>query len=175
MYSRGDGYLKWADDHVTDFQETIRVDHSRSDINEQKSLYVLAAWDYQWEAGNNNQYFAIWEDDTKGTINFSFTLGTTVQIDTGTTATGNITFGITRKSQDAIIRQFQIDYNTYFRDGRNNQGHNFLIGFDMVRRGLCSYTLTYKYDHSFLSTNQSPWPKRDWNSGVSWTWPYKII
>lgn len=181
-YSRGDGYLKFVDDHVTDFQDIISVNHSRSDIRSRKALYVLSSWDFQWEKENFEQYFAIWEEDTKGTLNFKFNLGTTVTLSPGnpaSTGTGSIGFEITKKSQDAIIRQFEISRYSYFTDARQDQGHGFLIGYDVTRNGWCNWVLTYRYDYSFLQENsESPWPTYDWNSdqkSVGWTWPYKRI
>ncbi len=178
MYSRGDGYLKFANSHVTDFQDLTTVYHTRSDIRDKKALFVAAPWDNQWENNDTEQYYAIWEQDNKGSVNFKFSLATTVNTGTGQ-GPGSISFDINKTSQDAIVDQKTITRQSYLTDARDQSkhGHGYLVGFDLAWTSLCSIKLTYKYDYLFLDkVKDCPWPKRNWAdaSRVGWTWPYSI-
>jgi len=170
--ARASGYLQVQNQQVTSWaNDVISVNYSRKDVRKKKWKRVYSAWDPDWVAANNEQVYAVWEDDTEGTKTFTGSLSTTLLLrafDSTQTVQGSIGFSITVKTQDEIITQRKISRYAYFITAKQDQGG----GFDMCD-GCGEGDANPCLDNTFLPTGEY-WPK--WDCGTNWkyTWSYNI-
>jgi hypothetical protein len=150
---RADGYLKLSDNQqVTSPEGVISIGSEgsikRRDIRKGNWVRVYAIWDWNWEVDNKEQVLGIFEEDTQGEKKIEGSLTTKLtKPDNTTTEIKPIGYSITVKTQDEIIRNWNISREAFFRDGRNDQQHGFHDG----------------------------WPIYDGGSPVSFTLPFEVI
>ena len=118
-FCRLSGYLKPVNGQVTTFEDIISADISRYKIRKQNWLRLFAIWDASWNIENNEQVFAIYEEDNTNNVTFNGSLSTTLGTGNsgssgGASVTGTIGYSITRQSQDDIIRQLKLSRSSYF-------------------------------------------------------------
>lgn len=150
---RADGYLKLSENQqVTSPEGVISIGSEgsikRRDIRKGNWVRVYAIWDWNWEADNKEQVLGIFEEDTQGEKKIEGSLTTKLtKPDNTTTEIKPIGYSITVKTQDEIIRNWNISREAFFRDGKNDQQHGFYDG----------------------------WPIYDGGSPVSFTLPFEVI
>lgn len=172
--ARISGYLQVQNQQVTNFTgDVVSVNYKRSDVKRRRWKIVYSVWDADWVAANNEQTYAVYEEDTEGSQTFSGSLSTTVIINAGpppTTGTGTIGFSVTVKTQDEIVTQRKIGRTAYFLTAKQDQG----AGFNMCENPCSGHGVANPcQDNTFLPPNQY-WPI--WDCGTDWKylWPYKI-
>lgn len=160
--ARINGYLQFQNQQVTNFAgDVATVYYTRKEIRKKRWKRVYTVWDADWTPDNLEQTYAVWEDDTEGTKTFSGSLSTTVRIDSNITATGNIGFSVSVKTQDELVTQRKITRTAYFGAAKDDQGW----GYQMCDDKGC------RYDDTFLPTGQY-WPIYDYGSIWGYTWSY---
>lgn len=153
------GYLQFQNQQVTNFTgDAVEVNIKRRDITRKNWHRFYSVWDEDWVTANTEQVVAVYEEDSEGTETFSGSLSTTVRIDTGTTASGNIGYNVTVKTQDELILQTKYSRSGYFGAAKYDQAW----GFQMCdgRTGYC------RYDDYF----NSRWPI--YNGGANWSFTF---
>lgn len=157
VINRISGYLTMVNQQITSFAgDGKTVYFTRRDIRKGYRKEIMATWDADWLEKNDEQIYAVWEDDTEATKEFNGTLSTTVKIPIsgGATieATRSIGFKVAVKSQDEILTQTKMPRRSYFTMAKEDRG----CGFDPMPR---------------FGEN---WPL--WDCGTNWTysWPYKV-
>jgi len=162
--ARINGYLQFQNQQVTNFTGDVNtVNYTRKEITKKRWKRVYTVWNPDWNVNNLEQTYAVWEEDNEGTKTFTGSLGTTVRIDSNTTATGNIGFSITTKTQDELVTQRKITRAAYFGAAKSDQA----CGFQMCDDKGC------RYDDTFLTSGQY-WPIYDCGSIWRYTWPYNF-
>lgn len=143
-FTRSDGYLKLVDGQVT--ADNYIVDGppyvTRKNIRNGNWVEWSASWDTDWEPNNKEQYFAIYEDDNRNTGTITASIKTTLKLDTIVTIEGNIGVSLTYKSDDAVIRQTNMKYSSFFALNRvdlEGEMHNGWPVYD--KNGGVSFTL----------------------------------
>jgi hypothetical protein len=142
-FTRSDGYLKLADGQVQ--ADNFLVDGppiSRKNIRQHNWIEWALQWDGDWEADNKEQFFAIYEDDNRNTSTLTASLKTTLKFDSILTGEGTIGVSLIYKSDDAIIRQTNLKYSSFFALNRvdlEGEMHNGWPVYD--KNGSVSYTL----------------------------------
>lgn len=115
-FTRSSGYLKLADGQVQ--ADNFLVDGpdyiSRKNIRQGNWVEWSAEWDHDWEADNKEQFFAIYEEDNRNAGSITGLLKTTLKLVDSLTGEGSIGFTLTYKSDDAIIRQTNFKYSSFF-------------------------------------------------------------
>jgi hypothetical protein len=168
------GYLQVVNQQVTSFSgDVISKEYTRRDVKKKKFVNIYSVWDADWVVGNNEQSYAVYEEDNQGTKTFTGALSTTLKLDstaTAPTVTGSIGYSISVITQDDVITQRKIGRTAYFLTAKQDQGG----GFNMCNSS-CAGTSTADVcqDNTFLPAGQY-WPL--WDCGVNWKylWPYKI-
>lgn len=114
-FIRGDGFLKQnADGQITSPENTISVYLSREEIRKKKWKAVNAIWDANWETGNEEQVFGIYEEDNEGSRTFSGSLVTKVK----SLTIEPISYEFTVQTKDEIIRQLKWNRQSFFAYNR---------------------------------------------------------
>jgi hypothetical protein len=154
--------LVLVNQQVTSFQDQVDVYFSRKNIRKKQLKTINSIWHPDWVQADNEQVFAIWEEDTEGTKTLSGSLNTTITVSQGNTIGGTVGFSSTVKTKDDIIRQLKISRHAYFAGSFVDQGWGF------------------SEQQTFLPpppTHGWPWYEGNNNSGtnVVWTWPYNVI
>ncbi|MFL5811147.1 MAG: hypothetical protein ACJ749_16615 [Flavisolibacter sp.] len=125
-FTRADGFLKVADGQVqADMYITGDKTISRKDIRKDNWVDFSNEWDADWELANSQENLAIYEEDNRNSSSFSGSLNTTLKLDslfgtTGSTVGGSIGFTINYKSDDAIIKQTNLNRDVFFILNRTN-------------------------------------------------------
>lgn len=117
-FIRGDGFLQQGTNgQITNATNVISVDLKRKYKGMWRPVYSV--WDANWEVGNSQQVFGIYEEDTQGSQTFSGSVQTTLTFNGGSTQIGPIGYSITVQTQDNIIKQLEWDRTSFFQ---YNQG-----------------------------------------------------
>ena len=61
-----------AEENKTTFEDIISADISRYNIRKQNWLRLFAIWDASWNIENNEQVFAIYEEDNTNLVTFIY-------------------------------------------------------------------------------------------------------
>lgn len=113
----------------------------RGDIRNKRWVDWTVTWDGDWEQENKEQNLAIYEDDTRNTQSLSLSLSTKVKI-FGKEVTGTVGGTLTFKSDDAIIRQNNHKWDTFFPTNRGIPGDPIRNGWLIYdNNGSVSFTL----------------------------------
>ena len=124
-FTRADGFLKVLDGQVqADMYVTGDKTISRKDIRKENWVDFSNEWDTDWELANSQENLAIYEEDNRNSSTINGSLTTTLKLDsllgTGATVAGVIGFTITYKSDDAIIKQTNLNRDVFFILNRTN-------------------------------------------------------
>jgi hypothetical protein len=119
---------------------------SRKAIRKANWVHVLMLWDTNWRTDQLDHKLGIYEDDTRGSVTFTGSVSGNFRIN-GVNQTVSTGISITKPSQDAIIRNLNLDRDFFFHNGTTNQGWGF----------------------------QDLWPIYDGGSIISYTLPYEIV
>ncbi|HUQ65536.1 MAG TPA: hypothetical protein VM101_05255 [Flavitalea sp.] len=155
---RVNGYLKMADEQITDFAgDVTTLYYTRADIRKKRWKRIFSIWDTNWNYQDIEQVYAVYEDDNVGTKTLTGSLTTTVNLPGKTgKAEGELGYKIGLMSQDEILTQRKMDRKSFLRDGLNNQGYGFIADAN-----------------DFLPVGKD-WPVIDGGSVWSYTFPYRI-
>lgn len=75
--SRTDAYLRYdTDGQVTNFAKKFVTNFTRLDGRNQTWKPIYTTWDSDWEPSNLQQVISVWEDDTRGTIEWNGSITT---------------------------------------------------------------------------------------------------
>lgn len=145
-FTRGDGFLKQQDGQISD-ADVFLVNGMHS-IPRGKIAHGgtwvdwTVAWDEDWEPDNREQFFAIYEDDNRNSINFTFGLKTTLKITNNISIEGNIGGTLNFKSDDQLIKQTNYKYDVFFPLNRTDLEGEMRNGWPVRdKNGSVSFTL----------------------------------
>lgn len=141
-FTRADGFLKFADGQVqADMFVSGDQTITRWHVRNRRFFAYNSEWDGDWESANLNQNLAIFEEDNRNQLKISGSLATTVKDKAGNQVVGTIGFERVFRSDDALIRQQNLNQASFFLLNRvDREGESF-----------------------------SNWPVRDRSSNVSFT------
>lgn len=170
--ARISGYLQVQSQHVANFTgDVVSVDYSRRNVKKKIWKRVYSVWDPDWTTANNEQVYAVWEEDTEGDKTFTGSLSTTLLLnafDSTQTVQGNIGFSVSVRTQDEVLTQRKISRYAYFRTATQDQGGGFNMCYSFCGGGSANPCM----DNTFLASGY--WPI--WDCGTDWKylWPYRI-
>lgn len=144
IFTRSDGFLKVLDGQVqAENFSTPEKTVSRKSIRDYKWVDFSHEWDGDWEVNNHRQVFAIYENDNRNTSEISGKISTTVKLtDLVTLTVDLISWKITFKSDDPIIKQEEMKRESFFALNRTNLTGEMYQGWPVRDRlGPLSYTL----------------------------------
>ncbi|MEJ7736442.1 MAG: hypothetical protein WKF97_03360 [Chitinophagaceae bacterium] len=149
-FTRSDGYLKMADGHVTADNLFIGDPYpfKRRTIRREDWVEWNLAWDEDWEADNHEQYYAIFEDDTKTTREFSASISTTLSMKiagviNAAQTIGPIAVKVGFKSEDPIIDHVNLHRDVFFHMNRIDHEGQVLDSGWPVRRKNSRVSFTF--------------------------------
>jgi len=128
-FVRIDGYLEVAEDG--DFLEHLvpRVygrSFKRRWIRNEQWVNVNAVWDDNWECDNLEQTFAIYEEDTEGTVTLSGNMTTKISLPIAgggsVEQTRTVGFSTDFTSKDELITQWVINAESFFQSNQLSRG-----------------------------------------------------
>lgn len=151
------GYLKRSDEQITDFAgDVVTLYYTRGEIRKKKWKRVFSVWDPNWIFQDNEQIYAVFEDDNRGTRTINGSVSTTIELPAKLgKVQGELGVKIQVMTQDEIITQRKLDRKSYLRDGMNNQGWGFLSD-----------------ENDFLTAGKD-WPIFDGGAVWQYTVPYR--
>ena len=114
VFTRADGFLKIIDGQVQADVYSSEKKIDRWHISNKKFEEFVLEWDGDWEKSNLNQNLAIYENDNRNDIKLTGSVKTSLTISPGNTIEGNIGFEKTFHSDDAIIVQRNLNYESFF-------------------------------------------------------------
>ncbi|MCG9899402.1 MAG: hypothetical protein MH132_05335 [Hydrotalea sp.] len=144
VFTRSDGFLKVLDGQVQadNFFTPVKT-VSRKSIRQRKWVDFSYEWDGDWEVNNHRQVFAIFEEDTRNHSEISGKISTTLKLsDMVTTTVDLISWKISFKSDDPIIKQTEMKRESFFALNRTNHTGEMYQGWPVIdKTGPVSYTL----------------------------------
>lgn len=144
VFTRSDGFLKVLDGQVqADNFFTPEKTVSRKSIRDYKWVDFSYEWDGDWEVNNHRQVFAIFEQDNRNQSEISGKISTTLKLSDLVTLTVDlISWKVTFKSDDPIIKQEEMKRESFFVLNRTNLTGEMYKGWPVRdRTGPVSYTL----------------------------------
>src|SRR3546814_506724 len=121
-FIRGEAYVTLNNDQQvinTEF-DVITVYFRRKDIRKEREKDVYAIWDSNWEPERTEQVFGIYEEDTRGELEFSGSVRTELEHPGGESAITPIEYSYSVYSQDEIIRQINWSRTSFFYNNQRN-------------------------------------------------------
>ncbi len=150
-FTRSDGFLKVDDGQVQASTHHLTGENSVSRDAVKKGYFVSysSEWDFDWEALNQQQNLAIYEEDNRNHKTFNGSLTTTTSISVpippatiGNTITSTLGFVINFKSDDYIIKQQNYNRDVFFILNRVNLEGQMHNGWPVRDKdAIVSYTL----------------------------------
>jgi hypothetical protein len=144
VFTRSDGFLKVLDGQVqADNFSTPEKTVSRKSIRDYKWVDFSYEWDGDWEINNHRQVLAIYESDNRNSSEISGKISTTLKLgDLVTLTVDLISWKITFKSDDSIIKQEEMKRESFFPLNRTNFSGEMYDDWPVRdRTGPLSYTL----------------------------------
>ncbi|MFY7900819.1 MAG: hypothetical protein ACOVNY_11590 [Chitinophagaceae bacterium] len=146
-FTRADGFLQVVNGQVTLANTYFLSEQhvSRRAARKKNWVNVAQEWDGDWELDNHQQNLGIYEEDNRNTTTFNGTLTTSVTIPIPpitTQASRSIGFSIVFNSDDALIRQINLNRDVFFGLNRINLEGEMRNGWPVRdKNGQVSYTL----------------------------------
>lgn len=186
MVCRTDAYLKHdADGQITQFASQRRQDFTRLEGRNSTWLKWHIDWDDNWEPNNDEQVISVYEADSKGTIEWTGELSTTIKKKINgadVEVKGSIGFKHTERSEDAISFTQEYTWNSYVGAARNQASQ---WGFDLKPiknnsffNGPATYIWNFASgtarDNAYLPNGEF-WPIQKMGVAADITWPYQLV
>lgn len=120
-FIRGEAYATLNNNQqVTDTEfDIISVYFKRRDIRKEREKSIYAIWDSDWEPERTEQVFGIYEEDTQGEREFRGSVKTQLEHPLGETEITPVSYSLSVRTQDAIIRQINWNRESFFRYNRS--------------------------------------------------------
>ncbi len=122
--TRTSAYLKQeTDGQINSPGNVVSADIPRDMIDLGIPVIIFAEWDQNWEEGDKEQFFAIYEEDTKGSGEYGGSIKTTLKVPGSASATteGSMTVKINVQTQDEIIVQHGWERAPFLAGNNSNQ------------------------------------------------------
>ena len=113
-FTRADGFLKIADGQVQADVYSGGSTINRYNIRKKRWVTFGQEWDSDWEATNNNENLATFEDDNRNEFTLTGSISTTLTFSPGNTGTGTIGFEKVFRGDDRLERQHNLVRDSFF-------------------------------------------------------------
>ncbi|WP_416440441.1 hypothetical protein [Phnomibacter sp. MR] len=186
-FGRTSGYLRLdSDGQVSNFTNFFRHDFTRLDGRTKVWRPEYTVWDSDWKAGNTQQVFTVWEEDTKGCFEITGKISTKIKTKINgveVEAQGEIGYKHNICAEDGMSYQQPFEWNAYVAEARNQVSP---LGWDLkptknnalftqfLFNGFFNFSSGTARDKAYLPNGES-WPIVNLGYAADITWPYQIV